>query len=875
MSGDHRIYGAPRLPRHLLPRPRLQQRLQTLGPLTVIRDGIGSGKTTLLAEWCAGGPPVAGGVWVSVGHANASPTGFWRTVVDLLGDAGLASPTHILGQSVLLEGAVDVTSLLRRGFVQIRRAVTLVVDNGHLLDSRTRLSICELCAAVPNLTVLVATRSTRSFDEEIAATGVDAEIITDVAFTRSETTDFLAMTGRADDAEAIYAVSGGSPVLVRALAGRVGAAGHTTPDARSAQEQELNQVSELPADLVHRLVHTVRTSHSDPEFFQSLLRWTVPEELTTELASRLAPGVDATSWLDLAEDQGLGMWHERNEPVFAFTAVVRSALRAEQRRRHPEQTKELQRIVAEWSLANGRDFTAFTLAVQLGDLDLANSVIRRSGLTLLQVRGPQVRELLEPLPLTKLARYPLLAMMLGICLNAHQDRRLRAVELFALAALAGRRAKLLAATDRAVVRTVESAALRVAGIGDSGAGSARAAVRLLEEMSVADREGLGELRSALHAQNGLSLYYADDVDEALTHFERSYLAGRHGPDGLHGIALLAGGHALAGDRTQAQHWIDIAARSDWPEGWIDDYRGCFYRIAQALLALEAPDLPGAQEAIQRVWPIIDTVEHWALLAHVQALIDLAAGNAAAGAERLARVRRRRGKRAAPAPCAAALLDIADAHLHLALGDRAAAERAITGRHHRNRAASRTARARIHLAADEPERALEELARAAVAGFTSARQRAEHSAVELAALLHSGSPAQMRAAGSRTAAVLTEHGLRTPLMLLPRPHQETVLQVLAEYPGVADLLEPAPPAVIDPVHRVPVLTRRERVILTALVGTGSTAQIAQDLHVSTNTVKSQSRSLYRKLGARSRSEALAAAAAYGLLGQHADEDRGGA
>lgn len=41
------------------------------------------------------------------------------------------------------------------------------------------------------------------------------------------------------------------------------------------------------------------------------------------------------------------------------------------------------------------------------------------------------------------------------------------------------------------------------------------------------------------------------------------------------------------------------------------------------------------------------------------------------------------------------------------------------------------------------------------------------------------------------------------------------------------------------------------------------QIACDLHVSPNTVKTQLRSLYRKLGARTREEALHRAAQLGL------------
>jgi len=64
--------------------------------------------------------------------------------------------------------------------------------------------------------------------------------------------------------------------------------------------------------------------------------------------------------------------------------------------------------------------------------------------------------------------------------------------------------------------------------------------------------------------------------------------------------------------------------------------------------------------------------------------------------------------------------------------------------------------------------------------------------------------------------------------------------------------------------VPVLTPRETVILRELARTGSTTEIAERLVVSNHTVKSQLRTLYRKLGVGSRSSALAVARRLGLL-----------
>ena len=52
-----------------------------------------------------------------------------------------------------------------------------------------------------------------------------------------------------------------------------------------------------------------------------------------------------------------------------------------------------------------------------------------------------------------------------------------------------------------------------------------------------------------------------------------------------------------------------------------------------------------------------------------------------------------------------------------------------------------------------------------------------------------------------------------------------------------------------------LTAREIDILRRLTGSQSLSQIASELYLSPNTVKTHTTALYRKLGARSRSEAV--------------------
>src|ERR1700712_3234923 len=60
-----------------------------------------------------------------------------------------------------------------------------------------------------------------------------------------------------------------------------------------------------------------------------------------------------------------------------------------------------------------------------------------------------------------------------------------------------------------------------------------------------------------------------------------------------------------------------------------------------------------------------------------------------------------------------------------------------------------------------------------------------------------------------------------------------------------------------------LTRRERVVLAELAEDVTLEEIATRLFVTRNTVKSQVRSVYRKIGVSTRAEAVAWAVAHGI------------
>ncbi len=88
--------------------------------------------------------------------------------------------------------------------------------------------------------------------------------------------------------------------------------------------------------------------------------------------------------------------------------------------------------------------------------------------------------------------------------------------------------------------------------------------------------------------------------------------------------------------------------------------------------------------------------------------------------------------------------------------------------------------------------------------------------------------------------------------------DLVSSVPARVPGQPDPGDHAAPLIVEP------LTEREREALRHLSEMLSTAEIAAEMYISVNTVKSHLRSIYRKLSASHRNEAVRRARQLGLI-----------
>ena len=502
-------------------------------------------------------------------------------------------------------------------------------------------------------------------------------------------------------------------------------------------------------------------------------------------------------------------------------------------------------------------------AVAIEDYDAVMDLLRADWFALIAAHSDELRGLFRDMPQSDLLSRPLLGFAYGLSFYSLPHHRLRSARILVsvLRAAHGRKREL-PAIDRALIRASEAVAYRLLGRPRLGLRSARAAVRALDGLSDEEREEVGDI-PRIYSQIGTSFYRAGNVEEALGTLVKGYAeaAPERPSNGFGNISMLAGIHAFRGDMGPAARYTELAREDCWTDVQRSMYPGTFYRLAEAMIALERFDAATAREHLASMVHDRDTIEFWAEIAIVEAWTELVDGRPGEAIARLDAFIARRGAEGRSVESRHRLAGIRGV-IHLALGDPHAAGVALR-RDLGSGADAHVQRARVALVLGRVDTALSESRRAVVAGLSS-RSEAERLTIELAALLRAAPSARTARLALQLAAVLEHSGQRLVLVLIPPSDLERVRRALADV-GRADIAQDVPArSLLLPWEDEESLTEREAVVLGELVRTSSIKAVAATLYVSSNTVKSQVRSIYRKLGVTRREDAILVARERGLL-----------
>ena len=854
------LWGVPRTPVDSLRRPRLNDELEGPAPVVTLHAPAGFGKTVALAQWAR--DTAADGLWLRVRDRDVDTRAFVQQLADELIASGLSpadGPLRHLGEAV--SSGTDPWELLRRALRDLGECV-LVVDDADRLTAPAIEGLIAQVHELPTLRLRATARSGSALTDPGIALTLDALVLgpEQLALTPDEARSILG--AQADDGtlDEVLA-SGGSPLIARALAQAQAAVEPTHAPARTR-----GRASDALADLLAR---RIATEQWESRFVNFLARTSVADELTLELATTLSGDDDSERMLARAEREGLGL--RTGSPAtgarFRYAPLLREAFERVLHAEHPREVRALELPTARWEAEHGYVYRALTRAREQEDWALATAIVREGWHLLLRNHGSQVRELFAHVSVLTLRKLPLVTMMLAIIYNARRSNRLRALEFFALASYgANRQASSASPPDRALLAGVQAAALRVSGRMPQALVAADRCYDTLRSMSPADHEQLGPNEPSLWNQAGTTFFYNGRTERALDSFARSTAVGdaRGLTAGILALGMTAGVHAIAGDLPEAAATVDEASLRDWPEGWLDGYSGSFYQIARAVLALEAFDLDEADRRVRILDPHRETIEHWSLLAHLDTVIELLRGNAGEALHRLQSTVRAQHRRRNASAFSTDRLRHTFVLAHLANEDAPAAARALGPSHSGSSRGSAVtdprvtvSRARIALARGLPDEALALLGPDTGSGGSS-RSRAESLLLATAALAQAGDDEQTVRAARSALAFAADRGQQLALAFVPRPALAELASVLrrAAAPDLASTVSAVlGRAFIEGAQSDIRLTPRELEVAQRLGSGAPLTEIAAQLSVSPNTVKSQLRSLYRKLEVGSRAEAV--------------------
>jgi LuxR family transcriptional regulator, maltose regulon positive regulatory protein len=867
-------------PSGIVTRPELLERLTASARVTVLSAPAGSGKTVLLRSWMSR-TDLAGRVgWVPAGRDERDPQRFWLSVLGALRET---VPGATLVRELTAAPDLDgwsVVEWLLEDLAPLEDRLWLVIDDVHELAQTEALQQLELLVmrSSPRLRFVLATRhDLRLGLHRLRLAGELTEIRTaDLRFSRAEAEElFEAASVELSDAatEMLLARTEGWVAGLRLAA--LSLAGHPDPERFAAEfsGSERTVAEYLLAEVLDRQSEQVR---------RLLLRTSVLERINGELADLLTGDEDGERVLqDLEQANAFVVAVDTARSWFRYHQMFADLLRLELRRTEPAHMRSLHRAAAGWLARHGHPVEAIRHAQAAQDWGTAARLLADNWPSLhLEGQHGTVHELLAGFPVPVRAADAELAAVaaadeLGRGPVDAAEQYLDLARRGAASVPAGRQGRA-----RALLGVIALLLARQHVNPSAVASEAKRLQAMAEDADVA-RLGLGEdLRALALISLGATEYWTAMFCEAERHLESGITLARRirrpflaftGLALQAAVALTESSYAQAVERSTLV--IELARR----HGWTDEPSAAIaYTVLGGALAWQG-QLEEAAPWVQRAERTLRAETEPAVGAgvyYVRGVLELGRGRdvsalaALQTAERLAR-------RLAEPPYFLAPLRALRLLALIRLGETARAEQDLAGlsEQDRERGEIRMALAALRLAQDDPQAAIAVLASVLDGSSLLVRRTWLVTAFVLEAMARDalGGPGAADSAIERALDLAEPEGALWFFLLCPAPglverhsrRRTSHAGLMAELRSLlaARKLTP-PPAGAQPPHEP--LSESELRVLRYLPTNLTTPEIAGELGISRNTIKTHTRNLYAKLGAHRRGEAVARARALGLL-----------
>ena len=869
----------PRLPPGYVVRPNVDALLDagTQATLTVVCAGAGWGKTLATAAWVARGPKVGPVAWVSLDATDNQPRAFWSYVVEALRSAMPMPPGSPLAG--LEPGLGNDQERLRRvvaGLEQLPGPVVLVLDDFHLVDDATVLADIAMLlrAPAPQLRLVLLTRSDPVLPlHRLRVAGALTEVRSrDLALGRPEATRLLANDGvelRACDVEVLLERTEGWPAGLRLAA------------LFLARDEPGHHVADFGGDdqaVVEYLAEEVLAAHP-PEVRRFLLLTSVAERLCASLAEELTGQVGGQRVLEsLAAENTFVVGLGPGRKWYRYHTLLRQTLRHRLAVEAPNEVAGLHVRAALWLAENGQPLAGLRHAAQAQDWQLMGRLLVTRALPLsLSAERSALALALSRIPPDQLATTPELAV--AAATRTFLDNRLAEIEPHLALAR-----ELTPSTDPVVSAGSQVGQLLLATAVARTHGDSKQLVEVTTRaLQVLEATGAALPAARAYRAIALSNLGTGQLWEGrLSGAEHTLRAGlaEAGPAAVDAgrvnlLSHLALSAAICGRLTTAHGLATNAIDIVEERGWAPLSQAATAHLALTLVHFQRDQVTSAREQLllARETTALDALARCAT-AIAQIRLDAATGRVDEARRGLAGLHRDVSDWQPPA-LLARWVRITEAEVDLASGNAAAALRRVSLDHAAGRANAllpeRLLRARALLAVGEPRAADEMLRPLRDADAT-------HAPVVEAWVLTSLAADSLREDRRATDALrhaieaAAQEGVRRPFRARDGDHlSRLIARVRLLHPHTVEFvddldrhLDASDPRTSDaPPLRTP-LTDRELSVLQYLPTMLTYPEIALELFVSVNTVKSHLRHLFAKLDVANRRQAVSRARELGLL-----------
>lgn len=866
----------PDLPDWIVSRPRIARCIAKGvhdGMVTVVSGPPGSGKTVALAQWLRAARCPGPAAWLTLDEYDDTAGRFWWSVAAALTKSGVPLPAD------MVPGDPDTPLRIVSALAAQRPPVVLVLDNLHLL--RAPALDFLLSQAKPGLRLVAGTRVDHPLPLQRHLLTWNATELhgSQLAFTGPETRLLLHRCGVASYRESLLPLvkktegwAAGLRFVMIALAG----AGSQAGDPGSAE----------------RLIRGYLTSEvldtQPPAIRDLLLRSSFPDLIRPDLAEALTDRADGLATLADLVQANLFLAPAENG-WYRFHPLFRKVLQSALRESGPDMFGEVLSRTVEWFRRHGHLADAVRYAASTGDGQLATQVtIDELAVSRLLDPG-QGRDLACALQDVAVPSAPVrpreYVSAAAIALLRHDHAAAASWLARADSALRG------LASDQEVPAQLAAEAVRTSLARSNGdldtlhaaAVAQQAVIDRLPPDAVDRHPELVVQGRSCYGYAALLLGRFDEASKVLTEAAAQPLPEAAAGDRAVCLGHLALAEALSGHLGRALELAAQSANTGARPGSTDAFpeppQNLSADIALALAHLERHDVPAVQAALKRVKTGLGTRRDRAaaaLASVIAARLYLAEGHPGVALGLLASAR----QNWSPPDWLNSQIALAEARAEVMAGNPQAALDAV------DRCAGvpgidvATARAHAWVSAGNMPAARREL-RYVFEVIAAAPPRPPNRAVLDALLVDawiryaSGDRAGGRASLRRALRVARDADVRLPFAL----EHSWLYPVLRADPELARkyaaLARSGGPGRVDGAGLRPLtdspasvlaepLTEREREVLQRVAQLLSTAEIAGELFISVNTVKTHLKSIHRKLTVTDRRGAVRRARELRLL-----------